>query len=295
MGRSTSALTRAPVERDRRAHRERAPEAVRHGLEVGYVARDRGGVLGRDGGQQRQAERAAHLARGVHQPGREPGLRPVDAGRRGDRDRDEGEPDARRAEQRRREHVGRVAAVGVHAGEEQHPGRYQRHPEHEHRPGPEAAGQARRRLRADRDRERHRQERDARLDRRVPEHLLQVERDEVPHREDRAAEAEDDHVRARQRPRREDPQRHERARRDLPSTTRNTASSAAPPASVEQRARRAPAVLLGPHDPVRQDDEAERHGQRPRQVELARRAGVAAARRARPAAPPARRTGRSAR
>ena len=50
-------------------------------------------------------------------------------------------------------------------------------------------------------RERHRQEREPGLDRRVAEHLLEVERDEEPHREHRRAEQQHDDVRRAQRPR----------------------------------------------------------------------------------------------
>ena len=116
-------------------------------------------------------------------------------------------------------------------------------PAAEHGPGAEARDEAARLGRAGHDRERHRQEREARVERPEVQHFLQVERAEVPHREQRGAE---------QRSRRcwrpaaggwRTPAAARAARRRTdPRSRTNAASSASPTRDRAERHERAPAV-----------------------------------------------------
>ena len=134
-------------------------------------------------------------------------------------------------------------------------------------PGPKRAGQPRRDLRAGRDRERHRQEREPGLDRRVAEHLLQVERQEVPHGEHRGAEAEDHEVRRRSaRASGRSAAARAARRRSGPRSARRPPAARGRRASVSERPRRAPAVRRRSRRSRRSsDDEAgRRRSARPR-------------------------------
>ena len=239
-------------------------------------ARDRGRVLRGERRQHGEADRAADLARGVHQAGGEARLRALNAGRRRDRHRHEGEADPGGGDHGGQQHVGEIGAVGRHAGEEHHPDRDERHAAGEDPAGADARGRAARHRRRRHDRQRHRQEGDAGPDRGVAEHLLQVQRHEVPHGEDRRAEHEDDDVGGGQHPRREDLQRHERPARVALDDDEGD-EQRQPGARHQQRLRRGPAVDVGAHDRVGEDDEARRDADGARHVELALARGGAGA------------------
>ena len=152
--------------------------------------------------------------------------------------------------------------------EQQHPDPDQGHAEREDPPGADARREAPGEGRGDDDRAGHRQEAQPGLDRREAEHLLEVERDEVPHREHAAAEQEADEVGRCEGARAEDPQRDERSRRAALDEDEERQQGEARPGDRERRGRR-PAVDVGAHDGEGQQHEAGGDRQRSRQVEVA--------------------------
>ena len=153
----------------------------------------------RERDQHREPEPAADLPRGVDEPRREPLLPLLGALRRGDRRRDDRHRDSGRDQHAGDDHVHDRAAARGDLREQQQPYGHHRQPGAEHGPHAEPRNQLSGTAGDEQDRQRHRQERQPRLQRRQPQHLLQVERAQVPHREQRGAEQDDDQVRVLQR------------------------------------------------------------------------------------------------
>jgi len=167
--------------RDARGAEERRGVPVRQGGEIADLV---GAVRRGEGGHRRQAERGADLVAGVDDAGGEAtllGLGRLD--RRAQR-RDERERHPGRSDQRSRQHVHEERAVGPderedrHASGEQQQADDRRHLDAEPRDHPGRDDDH-----AQHDRAGHRQQRRAALERPVPEHLLQVEVQEKPHRD----------------------------------------------------------------------------------------------------------------
>ena len=106
--------------------------------------------------------------------------------------------------------VGRVRPVDRDLREQQQADREDRHPARDQRPDSDLVHEHRGDVRPDDRRAGDREVRDARLHRRVPEHLLHVQRQHQEHREQRRAEDEAGHVGSEDRLRAEDPEAHQR-------------------------------------------------------------------------------------
>src|SRR4051812_47562173 len=179
-------------ESGREALRERVRQlALRAVRRRHHVVRARGC----DRRQHREPERSADLLRGVDQPGREPGVLVAHAVHRGDRDGHEREAEPDGGHDRRRQDVGRVAAVDRYPREQQEADRDEGHARDEDRLEAEARYELRGDAGRQDDRDRERQVRKARLQRRVAQHLLHVERHEEEHREERRADQEAGNIR----------------------------------------------------------------------------------------------------
>ena len=165
--------------------------------------------------------------------------------------------------------------MGIDSREDQ-----QADPEHRHTHGddparPEAHGDTSRDHRPDDHERTHRREPQARLDGRVVQHRLHVERDEEPHREGGGAEEEDHDVRARQRARAEDAQRHERTAGQPALDQDEDGEQNEPDRHRYERLQRAPAVHVRAHDRVRQEHEPGRERGRAREVVVTRARALA--------------------
>ena len=154
------------------------------------MARQRRG----QGDQDRDAKAAADLPRGVDQTRGEPLLSLLGSLRGRDRRRDDRHADPGRGQDTGNDHVDDRATAGCDLGEQEHPGGHHQEPGAEHRTYAEPADQLAGTARHEHDRQRHRQEGQAGVERREPQHLLQVERAQVPHREQRGAEQQHDPV-----------------------------------------------------------------------------------------------------
>ena len=189
--------------------------------------------------EEREAERAADLLRRVEEAGREPRVVGGDAARRDQRDRDEDEPHADGREEDPREQVGQVRAVRREAQEREQPGRGEREPDQRHLARAERRNEPLRESGADDHPGGERDERESRLERREPEHALDVERVEEEHREEAGCDDEHRHVRAAHGPA---PRRSRGGRAARPSAARSarTRRAARPRARGSRAPRRSP-------------------------------------------------------
>src|SRR5215218_8405471 len=172
------------------------------------------GVLagGAAGHQHDRENRAADLLRRVDQARGQTGLVRLNPADRRDRHRDERQAEADRREQGREQDVADEAAVHVDLREPDKPGGGDEQAGDEHGLEAEAGDQWSARAGGEDDPDRERQVREAGLERRVPEHVLHVQRDEEEHREQRGSDQDGGHVDAGDRAHPEDAgERHQRS------------------------------------------------------------------------------------
>ena len=204
-----STTAAAADQRGRDHERDLEPVHERRALLRAVRERVRRPVVG-ERREHREPERAAHLLRGVEHARGEPGVLLGDV--RG-RDQGQGHEGQAHADRQRRERGEQRRVGAVDRGrrrEHREPDRRQRRADREHALGPEAADQLLREHRADHDPEAHRQERDAGLERRVAEHLLQVQGAEEEHREHPGEDQQHHAVGGRQRAQPEQVEAHQR-------------------------------------------------------------------------------------
>src|SRR5215217_4758777 len=229
---------------------DRYPGAGEEGVLEALGQRDRRrlagghGVVGTavgDGGEDRQAERAADLLRRVDQARGQTGLVRLDAADRSDGHRDEREAEADRGEQRREQDVADEAAVHADLREPDQAGGGDDQAGDQHRLEAEAGDQWGARAGCEDDADGERQVRDAGLECRVPEHVLHVQRDEEEHGEQRGGDQDGGHVDAGDRAHPEDArERDERGLLAALDQVETTHQREREPAEAE-RLRRAPA------------------------------------------------------
>ena len=176
---------------------------------------------------------------------------------------------ANRDEQARGQQLTEVVGVNADVAQPGQADRKRRHPEHQQAFGAEAHGDLRGDRRSDDDRERHRQEHEPGLDRRVPEHVLQIQGEEEPHRKRRGTERRQDRVGRRSCRERNSRSGISGALAIRPSSNEEREQQRDADADRQQRRRVAPAGAVGAHDSEHERRETERGRERAAEVEVA--------------------------
>ena len=222
----------------------------------------------RDGADRREPDRAADLATRVHEPGGHTRIGALHAGEACDRDRHEGEAEARPADHEGREEVPEVLAVHRHLREQANRDRRERKAHHQRRADADPLDHRLREVRGDDHGEGEGDERDAALHGRVVKDVLHVEREHEELRERDSSDQCHRRVRGRECAEPEDPQRQERPARARfdPDERRDERSSAG---EQPDRDGRAPAVARRARQRIDEQHQPAGDGRGAGQVEVA--------------------------